>query len=130
MENLGTQLLLVFIFAIPVACIAWTVVREEVFSEVRDYCVTKSKDSKLLIVRKFFYLFTCEYCFSHYITAAFLILTDFRMIFPDWRGFLISGFSIVWIANVYMGLYNLIRLDIKTTTLECKVEEENLSKKD
>lgn len=126
METLGTQFLLLFIFAIPVACIAWTVVREQVFREVHEFCVARSQQSKHIIARKFFYLFTCEYCFSHYVTAALLVITDFRMIFPDWRGFLISGFSIVWIANIYMGLFNLIRLDIKSTTLESKIEEKKI----
>src|SRR5689334_12566180 len=94
-----------FIIAIPVACIAWTVTNEEVFREPRDYCVRQSKDSKWLLRRKFFYLFTCEYCFSHYVTIAVLFITQFKLIYPDWRGYFISGFSLVWIANVYMSIF-------------------------
>ncbi len=123
------QIVILFILAIPVACISWTVVREEVFHEVREYCANGSKKAKRLPVKKFFYLFTCEYCFSHYVAGAMLIITDFRMIFPDWRGYIISGFSIVWIANIYIGLYNMIRLDIKTVTLETKIEEKKLEGK-
>jgi hypothetical protein len=62
---------------------------------------------------KFFYLFTCEYCFSHYVTALFLLLTQFQMLYTGWRGFVISEFALVWIANIYMSAYNRLRLEIK-----------------
>ena len=49
-----------------------------------------------------FYIFTCEYCFSHYVTILFLLLTNFRLLYDDWRGYVVSGFSLVWVANHYM----------------------------
>ena len=66
--------------------------------------------------RKFFYLFTCEYCFSHYVTAAFLIITRFKLLYSDWRGYLIAGFALVWVANVYMGIFGRIRLNTAEET--------------
>ena len=54
--------------------------------------------------RKFFYLFTCEYCFSHYVTIFFLIITRYTLLYDGWRGYLIAGFSLVWIANQYMSI--------------------------
>ncbi len=45
------------------------------------------------------------------------------MLFDDWRGYLIAGFSIVWITNIYMSLYAHLRIDIKVETLESKLEE-------
>ena len=111
------------IFAIPVACIAWTVTKEEIFREPRDFCIEKSKSCNTVWKRKFFYLFTCEYCFSHYITLAMLIMTNYTLIFTDWRGYIISGFSIVWIANVYMSVYNLIRIDLKKNKIIAEKEE-------
>src|ERR1051325_8156630 len=110
MDTIWMQVLVLFILALPIACISWTVIREEVFREPREYCINRSKKGKSLLERKFFYLFTCEYCFSHYITIVFLLITDFKMLYADWRGTLIGGFSLVWIANIYMGLYNLVRL--------------------
>lgn len=110
---LNTQIIYLFLLALPVACIAWTVTHEEVCREPREYCVRRSKQSRSLIARKFFYLFTCEYCFSHYVTIAILIITKFQMLYDDWRGYLIAGFSIVWIANIYMSLFYLLRTDIK-----------------
>jgi hypothetical protein len=126
MLALHEQLVLLFTLAIPVACIAWTVTHEEVFREPREYCVERSQNGKTLLTRKFFYLFTCEYCFSHYVVILFLILTHFQMLFSDWRGYLISGFSLVWIANVYMSLYSRVRITIKKDRTEIKVEEQKL----
>lgn len=128
MTTIGSQVQELFVLAIPVACIAWTVTHEEIFREPREYCVDKSKNCHSMAVRKFFYLFTCEYCFSHYVTIFILILSNFRLLFDDWRGLLIGGFSLVWIANVYMSLFGLIRIDIKKEKVEISVKEEELKK--
>ena len=111
--SLGTQIIFLFVLSIPVACIAWTVTHEEVFREPREFCVDRSKNSRYLFVRKFFYLFTCEYCFSHYVTVGMLFLTKYHLLFTDWKGYLIAGFSLVWVANIYMSLFYRIRIDIK-----------------
>jgi len=124
MPALRFQILELFLLAIPIACVAWTVTHEEVFREPREFCKRRSQNCRRWYERKFFYLFTCEYCFSHYIAAAFLIITRFKLLFPDWRGYLIAFFSLVWIANQYMSVYNRLRLDIKTEKLESEIKEE------
>lgn len=125
---LETQIAYLFILAIPIACIAWTVTHEEVFREPREYCEDCSKNAKSLIVRKFFYLFTCEYCFSHYVTVIFLIITNFQLLYSGWRGYLIAGFALVWIANIYMSLYNRIKIVTKADNVNIKIKEEVLNK--
>jgi hypothetical protein len=107
--------------ALPIASVAWTVTHEEVFREPRDYCIRNSHEGKTIWKRKFFYLFTCEYCFSHYIVIAFLILTQYHLLFDDWRGYIIAGFALVWIANAYMSLYALLRQGIVKEKTEIKV---------
>ncbi|MGZ5436273.1 MAG: hypothetical protein ACXWID_08180 [Pyrinomonadaceae bacterium] len=124
MPALRFQILELFLLAIPIACVAWTVTHEEVFREPREYCARRSQNCRRWYERKFFYLFICEYCFSHYIAAVFLIITRFKLLFPDWRGYLIAFFSLVWIANQYMSVYNRLRLDIKTERLEGEIKEE------
>jgi hypothetical protein len=121
------QIIWLFVLPIPIACIAWTVTKEEVFREPREFCVGKSKNSKTLLVRKFFYLFTCEYCFSHYVTILFLVLTGYKLLLDDWRGFIISGFSLVWIANVYMSLISRVRQEIKKDKVEISAIENEIS---
>lgn len=105
------------ILALVVACISWTIAKEEVFREPRDWCVAKSKSSDRIWKRKFFYLFTCEYCFSHYVTLLLLIITQYKLLYTDWRGYVVGGFAIVWIANVYMSLYSLLRAKLKNQQL-------------
>ena len=61
--------------------------------------------------RKFFYLFTCEYCFSHYVTIAFLALTGYKLLLDDWRGYIISFFAVVMVANAYLNLYARLRVE-------------------
>ena len=121
--NIGEQLAFLFILALPIACIAWTVTHEEVFREPREFCKDQSEKCNKLVQRKFFYLFTCEYCFSHYVTVAFLFITGFKLLYTDWRGYLISGFALVWVANLYMNIYSHVRLDIKKERVEIEATE-------
>src|SRR4051794_26368657 len=119
-QQFGFLLLLGF----ATACISWTVTHEEIFREPRDFCKDKSENCAPLYLRKFFYLFTCEYCFSHYIAAIFLFIARLKLLFPDWRGYLIALFALVWIANQYMSIYDRLRLDIKSERLEGEIKKE------
>lgn len=117
------------ILAMPIASIAWTVTHEEVFREPREWCTSKSKTCSTLVQRKFFYLFTCEYCFSHYVTAVFLLITRYKLLFDDWRGYLIAGFSLVAVANLYMSLFARLRGEIKEEKVEIALAESCLPTK-
>jgi hypothetical protein len=99
------------------------VTHEEVFREPRDWCAAKSTSCRRFYSRKFFYLFTCEYCFSHYVTAFFLFITRYTLLFDDWRGYLIAGFSLVWLANVYMSFFGRLRLEIREDRLTVAAAE-------
>ena len=123
MPPLGTQAFTLLLLAIPIACVAWTVTHEEVFREPRDFCAKRSKTTGHLVGRKFFYLFTCEYCFSHYVAALALAITRFHLLYPDWRGYLVAFFSLIWVANVYMSLFGHLRLEIREERLEIEIEE-------
>ncbi|GAB3936731.1 hypothetical protein [Mucilaginibacter myungsuensis] len=123
---LTTQIIWLFLLAIPIACVAWTVTHEEVFREPREYCAKRCHQGKTIIERKFFYLFTCEYCFSHYVTILFLALTGFKLLLDDWRGYIIAGFSLVWVANMYMSLYGLLRQGIVVEKAEAAVLKNQL----
>ena len=123
MEPLSQQIIQLFLMAVPVACIAWTVTHEEIFKEPREFCVKKSKECRKLLERKFFYLFTCEYCFSHYVTAFFIIITELKLLYDDWRGYLISFFAVVFVANVYMSLFGYLRQSLKSEKLEANLKD-------
>ncbi|MEO8398302.1 MAG: hypothetical protein ABI550_00660 [Ignavibacteriaceae bacterium] len=121
--KIGLQIIWLFVLAIPIACVSWTITHEEIFKEPRDFCINKSKNCKNFFQRKFFYLFTCEFCFSHYVTIVFLFITGYKLLVDDWRGYIISGFALVWIANQYMSIYNRLRLDIKKEKVDIELEE-------
>lgn len=123
MPALAHQTAYLVLLAVPIACVAWTVTHEEVFREPRDFCKKRSQDCKPLLGRKFFYLFTCEYCFSHYVAAAFLFLTRFQFLEGGWRGYLMAEFALVWVANVYMSFFNRLRLDIKHENVVIAVDQ-------
>ena len=123
--SFSQQTFVLFILAIPVACISWTVTHEAVLREFEEFCKRESKTGKWFR-RKFFYLFTCEYCLSHYVTAALLAVTRFKLIFPDWRGYVISLFSLVWIANQYISIYDRLRLEIKHEHISINTQQQQV----
>jgi hypothetical protein len=123
---LSHQSAILLLLALPVACLAWTITHEEVFREPREFCKRQSQHARALPQRKFFYLFTCEYCFSHYVAALALWIFQFQLLFTGWRGYLAAWLGIVWIANVYMGLFNRLRLDIKHENVAIAVEQTSL----
>ncbi len=57
-----------------------------------------------------------------------LFLTRFTLVFADWRGYLIAGFSIVWIANIYMSLFGRLRLAITSERQDIDVAEKMVEK--
>lgn len=124
--SLRFQIAALFLLAIPIACIAWTVTHEEVFREPREFCSDRSKHCRKLWQRKLFYLFTCEYCFSHYVTIFFLFITRYKLLFQDWRGYLISGFALVYVANFYMSVFGRMRLEIKHERVAIANEEKQI----
>ncbi len=127
--NIAGQIFYLLVLAIPIACISWTATHEEIFREGREFLIQKSKTCKRLLYRKFYYIFTCEYCFSHYVTIVFLLISKFTLLFSDWRGYIISGFSLVWIANIYMSLYGRLRVDIKAEQTETALKQEEIEEK-
>ena len=128
--SIGQQVAALFILALPVASIAWTMTHEEVFREPREWCKRKSETCRTAIERKFFYLFTCEYCFSHWVTLAVLIVTRYRLMYDDWKGYLVAFFSLVFVANAYMNLYSRLRVDITSEKKTIEVKDKEIEARD
>lgn len=127
--SLTQQIVALFLIALPVASIAWTVTHEEIFREWQDYCRDRAENCRSVWARKFFYPWQCEYCFSHYVAAAMLAITRFKLVYDDWRGYLLAGFAIVWVANQYMSGYARLRLDIRRERVEIKGVEAEVKEK-
>jgi len=134
--SLAAQTAWLFLLAVPIACVSWTITHEEVFREPREFCRRESEQAHNFLRRKCFYAFTCEYCLSHYVTIFFLLVSRYKLLLPDWRGYLLAFFALVWIANVYMNIYARLRLDvthermeIKSQDMEIRSQEKKLSEK-
>ena len=126
--SLGGGVAVLFLLAIPIACISWTITHEEIVREPREWCLRCCHSSRSFLARKVFYVVTCEYCFSHWVTLAFLAFTRFTLVYTGWRGYVVSGFSLVWIANLYMSFFARLRLEIREERLE--VEQAESQKRD
>ena len=129
MNPLLHQIVALLILAIPIACVARTVVFEEVLREPREWCKQRSQTCRRLLERKFFYLFTCEYCFSHYVTIFFLFVTRFKLLIDDWRGYVLAFFALVLVANAYLNLYSRLRVDIQQAKVETKKTEKEVNER-
>jgi len=99
-----------FVLAMPVACVSWTLTKEELVREAHAYLVTeRNNPENSVLTRKVCFLLTCHYCLSHYVALFFLIITRFKLLCDGWRGYMISFFSVVWVANFYMVIFrNLV----------------------
>ena len=123
------QVFWLLMLAIPIACVARTVVFEEIFREPREYCQHCAQTARSIWKRKFFYLFTCEYCFSHYVTIFFLFVTRFKLLINDWRGYVLAFFALVFVANAYLNLYSRLRVDITSEKKDIERKEKDIEHK-
>ena len=123
-SQLWLQIIWLFVLSLPIATISWTVTHEEIFREAREYCASRSQTCRGLVKRKFFYVFTCEYCFSHYVVAFFLFLTRYHLLLDDWRGYLLSFFALAGLTNVYLSLFGRLRVEIKSERLDVAAKED------
>jgi ferritin-like protein len=48
------------------------------------------------------------------------------LLYTDWRGYIISGFSLVWIANFYMTIFGLLRQGLKEKKIDANIKETKL----
>ncbi|HEX8735977.1 MAG TPA: hypothetical protein VF721_11685 [Pyrinomonadaceae bacterium] len=125
-NSIAVQIFSLVILSMVVACIAWTVTQEEIFREWRELCNDKSQSCGNILQRKFFYVFTCEYCFSHWVTILILIFTGFRLLIDDWRGYVLAFFLLPWLANQWMSVYRRLRVGIKHENLRAEEVKERL----
>jgi hypothetical protein len=128
MDNLANQITWLFLLALPIACLAWTAAHEEIFREPREWLEERSRNAGSWLVRKACFALTCDYCLSHYVTAAVIALTDFQMLLPDWRGYLIAWLTTVAASNVYLAAYARLRVEIRKERVQSEETETRIKK--
>lgn len=130
------QLIAVVLHSLPVACVAWTMTHEEVFRDwwelagsKADAAKSKWEETRSLgwwACHKFCYLFTCEYCFSHWVALGLMLLTGFRILYDGFTGHLLAFFAVVWTANLFMGIHQKFRVQIRKDRADAKAKENSL----
>ncbi len=127
--SLGAQIVGLFVLSLAVACASWTVTQEEVFRGLREYAQRQMECPESPWRRKCFYLFTCHYCFSHYIAIFFIAITGYKLYMPNWTGYVIALFALVWVSNLNMSFYAWLRQQYKTQKFEAKAVEHDVKRK-
>jgi hypothetical protein len=117
------QLFWLFVLALPTSCVAWTVTHEELFREVREWLTRRSESSRSWWSRKFFFMWTCDYCLSHYVAAAVVAIMNFQLLLTDWRGYAVAWLSLTAVANLYLGVFAHLRVEIGKDRAEMKQAE-------
>jgi len=135
---------MLFILAVVVACIAWTVTQEFIFEGFRLVCEKRKKEADSYVkspasfpkyIRiakavesKFWYLPTCYYCFSHYIAVFVLFVSHYKLFYSDWRGYFFAFFSLIAIANVYLTIFALLRQLLKAQKARATIIDKRASR--
>jgi hypothetical protein len=57
------------------------------------------------------------------VAAAFLLITRYKLLYSDWRGYVIALFALVYVANFYTGLFGHVKLEVRKERAEIKAIE-------
>ncbi len=106
---------LVFPYAAVVAILVRAFTQEELFAETRRWLSRHAEEERHpLVLRKLAFMPTCDYCLSFWVTLVLLVgVFDCRLAFADWRGYLVSVFTTMAVANVYLSAFSWLRVDLR-----------------
>jgi hypothetical protein len=57
-----------------------------------------------------------------------LLVSRYKLLYEDWRGYLVAFFALVWVANQYMSIDNRLHLDIRHEQVEIKADEKKVDR--
>lgn len=122
----GLQVASLLLLGIPVAGMAWTVTHEEAFREPRPCCQKESAQAGSFVLGKFFYLFTCEYCFRHDVAAGVLLRIRLTAAVYGLAGILCCLLRSRLDGQPVQEHLQPTALDIKHEQVEIKADEQNI----
>lgn len=121
--------MLFWFLAAPVAIIVRACTTEEICREPREYCQARhsyyrqrfcnagesgfGRRATCFAMQKLFYMPTCEYCFSFWVSLAVVLIAGYRIHFDDWRGLALATFVVMGMANVYLSAFSQLRVDAR-----------------
>lgn len=105
---------LLFVYAVVVAVLVRALTDEEIFKEPRAWLTAYyQEDRHPFLLRKLAYVPTCEFCCSFWVALVVVWLLGFRLALDDWRGFFVAVFAVMGLANLYLGLFSLLRVGLR-----------------
>lgn len=111
-----------FVAAACVAVAAWTLAKEEIFREVREFLQGCHKNASLpWLCRKFAFMPTCEFCGSFWVSLLAVAVLDYKLLRDDWRGYAVAQFFTWGLAVAYLAVFQLLRTDIKVNQATAEV---------
>ena len=57
-----------------------------------------------------------------------MVIFAFQLLLVGWKGYIIAGFALVFVANFYMSLFALLRQAIKKEKTEIEVLQQEVTK--
>ncbi len=85
-----------FVLALPVAYLAWTISREELTRNARDWTMRKIGGHP--IGYKLAYLVDCGYCLSPWISLPLCWFLDFRLFGEGIVSLLLTSLAVAWLS--------------------------------
>lgn len=108
----------ILVLGLIVSSISWNVTQEELFKDFRDWICAWSKN-KSLAHKKCAYLFTCYYCFAHYVAlGVYLMFNE-----PVYDSHIIGYFCLLVCAHVELTLFNLLRVVLRWIRAKANTQE-------
>ena len=59
-----------------------------------------------------------------------LLVTRYKLMYDDWKGYLVAFFSLVFVANSYLNLYARLRVDITSEKKAIEIKEKEIEARD
>ena len=120
------------LLAVPVAPCSWTIAQTEIFRRFRELVGRWAKRKPESTPRALLaYLPTCYYCTSHYVGEAFMVLAflggasteTLKLGYPSAWGYIISSFTLIGVANVYLTGFNILRVVLRYAQAVANAQE-------
>jgi hypothetical protein len=118
-----------FFYAVVVAILVRAITKEEICLEPREFFKAYCDDPRHpWLLRKVAYMPTCEFCSSFWVSLILVLAVfHYHFLFDDWRGYFISIFLTMGMANVYMAGFDLLRVDLRKERAAAEHTERRLS---
>lgn len=118
-----------FFYGAVVAVLVRAVTKEEICREPRECLKDYYQDPRRpWLLRKLAYMPTCEFCSSFWVSLILVLgIFQYHFLFADWRGYFVSIFLTMGMANVYMAGFDMMRVDLRKERAVAEHVERRLS---